>query len=157
MKLKIYLDTNTVIDFFINEARSLKKGEEPKIPKKFGFMAEKSSEIDFITSFITKAEIVRELSSAFQLSNEEIEKLWDSFLKSIDCEYIDNFLFDEKIVKLATGIRMRLRTMFNFMHVFIAMDKDAHFLSGDKDIINKIREHKIYDKTLTYIELRKRF
>ena len=55
-KMKIYLDTNTIIDFFINESKVLRGKANPKIPKKFQFMTEKSTEIDFITSFIKKAQ-----------------------------------------------------------------------------------------------------
>ncbi len=45
--------------------------------------------------------------------------------------------------------------MMNFQHVLIAMKENAYFVSGAKDIIEKIRESNIYDKVLTYIELRK--
>ena len=42
----------------------------------------------------------------------------------------------------------------NFQHVFIAIQENAYFVSGEKDIINKIRDTNVYDRALTYIELR---
>ena len=154
-KLKIYLDTNTIIDFFINEAKTLRKGEKPKIPKKFEFMAEKSTEVDFVTSFISKAEIARELSAAYALTESEINRLWNTFIQSIDCKYIKDFHFDDKIVEIPMKMKVKLRTLFNFMHLFIAMKESAYFLSGDKDIVDIVKSRKIYGKALTYIELRK--
>ncbi|MDI6721067.1 MAG: hypothetical protein QMD85_01660 [Candidatus Aenigmarchaeota archaeon] len=38
MKIKIYLDTNTILDFFINQAKYLRTKEEPKVPEKTRFM-----------------------------------------------------------------------------------------------------------------------
>ena len=126
-KLKIYLDTNIIIDFFINEAKTMRKGHETKIPKKFQFMTEKSVHIDFVTSFITKAEIARELSASYQLTSEEVHRLWNTFIESIDCKYIDEFTFDEKIVEIPLKMKIKLRTLFNFMHLFIAMKENAYF------------------------------
>lgn len=156
-KLKIYLDTNTIIDFFINEARTLRKGEKPRVTKKFEFMTEKSTEVDFITSFISKAEIARELSAAYALTENEINRLWDTFIDSISCKYINNFHFDDKIVEIPMKMKVKLRTLFNFMHLFIAIKENAYFLSGDKDIVDIVKAKKIYGKALTYIELRKMF
>ena len=156
-RMKIYLDTNTIIDFFINEAKALKKGERPKIPRKFQFMAEKTAEIEFVTSFITKAEIVRELISAFGMSRGDVEPVWNQLLQALGCKYIDSFLFKEEIVETAYKIRMKLRTMFNFMHLQIAVEEGAYFISGDKEIIDRIRANNVYDRTLTYVELRKMF
>ncbi|MDI6721066.1 MAG: hypothetical protein QMD85_01655 [Candidatus Aenigmarchaeota archaeon] len=70
-------------------------------------------------------------------------------------KYINKFEFDETLVELAGKMKMKLRTMFNFQHLFIAIREDAYFVSGDKDIMNKIKELNINSKTLTYIELRK--
>lgn len=156
-KIKIYLDTNTVIDFFINEAKVLKSGGKPKIPEKFRFMISKAEDIDFITSSLTKAEIVRELASAFNMTKEDIEPVWNGFISALNCKVIDEYKFDQRMIDIVYKFKMRLRTMINFMHLFIAMEQNAYFLSGDKDIINKVRENNIYDKTLTYIELRQKF
>lgn len=153
-KIKIYLDTNTVLDFFVNEAKVLKRKEGIKIPNKFTFMMESKEKIEFVTSFLTKAEISRELASGFQLSEEEIERLWNTFIDSLDCKYVDRMEFDEEIVKLTMRLRMKLRTMVNFFHLFIAVREDSYLLSGDKDLIKIVRKNRIYDKILSYIELR---
>lgn len=50
---------------------------------------------------------------------------------------------------------MRLRTLVNFIHLFIAMKESAYLVSGDKDLIRICREYKIYDKVLSYVEFRK--
>ena len=74
-KMKIYLDTNTIIDFFINETKVIKNKEDARIPSKFQFMTESKEKIEFITSFLTKAEVSRELVSAFHLNEEDIIKV----------------------------------------------------------------------------------
>lgn len=154
-KIRVYLDTNMIHDFFVNQAIYVKRKEEPRIPKKFEFIISSKEEIEFITSFLTKAEIVRELISAHSMNYEDISVIWDKFLNSSECKYIPNFGFDEKIVDIASKSKMRLRTMINFLHLFIAMNESAYFVSGDKDIIVKIRENGIYNKAMTYTELRK--
>lgn len=156
-KLKIYLDTNTIIDFFINEARKIKRKEEPRIPKKFEFLTEKLAYLDFVISFITKAEIVRELVAGHAMKKEDIEPAWKQFLEALECHYVQNFSFDEAIVDIAYKFPFKLRTLFNYMHLFIAMDQNAYIISGDRNFIDTVRNLGIYDKALTYIELRQRF
>jgi hypothetical protein len=36
-KIKVYLDTNTILDFFINQAKALKKKEKVMVPEKTKF------------------------------------------------------------------------------------------------------------------------
>ncbi len=156
-KLKIYLDTNTIVDFFINSIKSLKKNEELVTPKKYQFFIEKAEEIEFLTSVLTKTEIVRELITAFDLTEEDIEQLWKTFMQSLNCKYIETFTIDERLVNVAMKYRMKLRTVVNFQHLFIAMEKNAFLLTGDKDLVEIVRKNKLYDKIITYIELRKIF
>ncbi len=155
-KIKVYLDTNTIHDYFVNQANFV-KGKEVIIPEKFKFLNQSLDKIDFVTSFLTKAEIMRELVSAHNIDETIFENLWKDTMASLYCSYIKEFTFDEKLVDVVRATKMRLRTMFNFMHLFIAIHENAYFLSGDKDIILKIRENKVYDKALSYIELRQMF
>ena len=53
-------------------------------------------------------------------------------------------------------LKMRLRTMINFFHLFIAIEENAYLLSGDNDLIRIVKENMIYDKMLSYTELRER-
>ena len=154
-KIKIYLDTNTIIDFFINETKVIKNKEYTRIPNKFQFMTESKEKIEFITSFLTKAEVSRELVSAFHLNEEDIKRLWDTFIDSLDCKYVKKFEFDEEIVGLTIKVKMKLRTMVNFFHLFIAMKENSYILTGDNELIKTVRENKIYDKIMSYIEFRK--
>lgn len=153
-KLKVYLDTNMVHDFFVNQAKYLKEKGELRIPRKFEFIVERREGLDFITSFLTKAEIVRELVSAHGMSYEEINAVWNDFILTSRCSYIERFEFDDSLVEIVSKIKMRLRTMFNLLHIFIAIDRDACFVSGDKDILLKLRENEIYTNAMTYVELR---
>lgn len=154
-KIKIYLDTNLVHDFFVSQAIYMKRKEEPKIPKKFEFMVANKENIDFVTSFLTKAEIVRELVSAHSMDYKDINLVWDKFLETLECKYISKAVFDEGLVDIVGKTRMKLRTMINFLHLFLATKEEIYFISGDKDIIQKIRENKIYEKVMDYTELRK--
>ena len=60
-KLKIYLDTNTIIDFFINQAKAIRNKKLFKMPKKLEFFIDNLDKIDFETSIITQGEIIREI------------------------------------------------------------------------------------------------
>jgi len=73
----------------------------------------------------------------------------------LDCKYVEEFNFDERVVKIVGKVKMKLRTMVNFFHLYIAIKENAYLISGDKDLIKIVRENKIYDKILSYIELRK--
>lgn len=156
-RMKIYLDTNTILDFFINEARVIKKKEPPKVPSKFQFLTAKSEEIEFITSILTKIEIVRELVSAFGMKREEIEPVWKQFLDSLNCKFVERFETDSEVLDIVYSIPLRLRTVINFQHLFIAMKEDAYLLTGDLNLVEVVRKHKLYDKIMTYPELRKMF
>ena len=153
-KLRIYLDTNMILDIFVNQIKTL-DGKEVRIPKKYQFMLEHMDKFQFVTSILTKAEIVRELTSAFHISKPNIENLWNGFIQSLNCHYVKEFTVGEEFLNIVYEMKLKLRTMMNFQHVFIAIKENAYFVSGDKNIIEKIKENRIYDKTLTYIELRK--
>mgnify|MGYP001576492890 CR=1 FL=1 len=58
---------------------------------------------------------------------------------------------------VAMKYKMKLRTIVNFQHLFVAMKEDAHLLTGDNDLVEIVRENKLYDKIITYVELRKMF
>jgi len=154
-KIKVYLDTNMILDVFINHAKALKKKEDVLVPRKYQFMLANKERINFVTSFITKAEVARELAAGFGLAPEDIEKLWDTFIDSTGCEFVECFNFDSKIAYIAAHSRLKLRTLFNFMHVFIAIDQGCYFVSGDKDLIKKMRLLLDYNKAIDYIEFRK--
>jgi len=154
-KIKLYLDTNMVHDLFVNQANALKKGIEHNKPKKFTFLLENQEKFEFVTSFLTKAEIARELVSAHNIRPDIIEQFWTDFVSILKQKYIDKFEFDEQIVEIVYKTKMKLRTMVNFFHLFIAIREQAYFVSGDKPIINKAKEIGLYDKLLTYIELQK--
>lgn len=142
-------------DMFTNQADALKTGAEKETPKKFEFMLEHQDKFEFIISFLTKAEIMRELVSSHSLEQERVEKFWLEFVQALNPQYVKEFTFDERIVEIVGKVRMRLRTMVNFFHLFIAMREQAYFVSGDKQIVDKIQEAKVYDKILTYIDLQK--
>ncbi len=153
-KLKVYLDTNTILDFFINQAVALKRNEEPKIPKKLEFFLESIDKAEFITSVATKAEIARELVSGHALSEEQFERLWRGFLDKLKCSYIEKVSLDARFGQIPVLIEMKLRTLVNFIHLFIAMNENAYLVTGDKDLIRVCRNKKIYDKVESYVELR---
>ncbi len=154
-KLKVYIDTNMIHDLFTNQAEALKQGKASETPKKFTFMLEHTDKFEFITSFLTKAEIMRELVSAHGLKLDKIDEFWSDFIGLLKPKYIQKFEFDDQIVDIVSRVRMKLRTMINFFHLFIAIKEGAYFVSGDKQILEKIKEIKIYDKLLTYVELQK--
>jgi len=153
-KMKIYLDTNTVIDFFINQAVALRKGGEANVPKKLEFFLEIRDRVEFLTSFLTKTEVMRELVAGQGIDKEKVEEFWNDFINLLKCYYVKEFSFDEEIVNIAGSLKLKLRTLVNFFHLFVARSRNAYFVTGDKDMVEKARKAKIYDKIVTYIELR---
>ena len=87
------------------------------------------------------------------MEREFIESSWNDFINSIKCNFVERFVLNGKFLDIVSKMKMKLRTMMNFQHVLIAMQEDAYFVSGDKDIIRKVNENGVYDKALTYIEL----
>lgn len=149
------MDTNTILDFFINQAKAIRTGEPFKMPKKLEFFIDGLDKMDFVTSVITKGESIREMSAAYHLSENDIIDLWNEFIKTLNCKFISKVEIDERFAQLPLKIRLRLRTLMNFQHLFVSMKEDAYLVSGDDDFIKAVRENKIYDKILSYIELRK--
>ena len=66
-------------DLFMRQAKALKDSSEYEKPKKFAFMLEHQDKFEFITSFLTKAEITRELASSHGLDYDRIDKFWLEF------------------------------------------------------------------------------
>ncbi len=153
-KIKIYLDTNTIVDYFVNQAMAIKNGKELKMTEKMKFFTTNLDKFNFVTSFLTKTEVGRELVSGFDLQKVEIEKLWGSFIEALKCKVVEEFEFNMKLADLAIETGMKLRTIVNFQHLFIAINEDAYFVTGDKDLIKTAKERKIYNKILSYIDLR---
>ncbi|MDI6826794.1 MAG: hypothetical protein QMD36_06495 [Candidatus Aenigmarchaeota archaeon] len=81
--------------------------------------------------------------------------MWDKFIDSLECEFIDMVKIDDKFTEIPLKIKMRLRTLMNFQHLFVTMNENAYLVSGDKDLIRIVRENGIYDKILSYVELRR--
>jgi len=154
-KIKVYLDTNTVHDSFVNQAIALKRNIPPEIPEKLKFFLENTDKIQFVTSIATEAEISRELIAGYGLTEKQFNKLWGNFLEELECHFIKEFNLDERFSLYPKRIKMKLRTLVNFIHLFIAMKENAYLVSGDKDLIDKVRENKIYGKILSYVEFRK--
>jgi len=152
-KINIYTDTNMVHDFFVNQAKALKGKELFRMPEKLEFFLSNLDKLGFVTSFIVKAEVMRELVAGHQIDKGTVNSMWTDFVKLLNCRYIEKFEFDEKLVDIAGDLKLKLRTLVNFTHLFIAMSEDVYIVSGDKDLIDKVRENKIYKKILSYIEL----
>ena len=55
-KIKLYLDTNTILDFFINEATRIKGKSDIKVPEKTKFMADNIGRIEFVKKMNEKAQ-----------------------------------------------------------------------------------------------------
>jgi len=154
-KIKVYLDTNTVHDSFVNQAISLKRNIPPNIPEKLKFFLENTDKIQFVASIATEAEISRELIAGYGLTEEQFDKLWKNFLEELECHFVKKFDLDERFSLYPKRIKMKLRTLVNFIHLFIAVKENAYLVSGDKDLIEICRKQKIYDKVLSYVEFRK--
>lgn len=54
-KIKLYLDTNMVLDLFINQAKYFKDKRELKIPEKSKFILDNIENLEIIVSFLVEA------------------------------------------------------------------------------------------------------
>ena len=154
-KIRLYIDTNIIHDLFTKQAVSVKKGIKLETPQKFKFLLGHQNKFDFVTSFLTKAEIMRELVSGHAMTPAYVNEVWADFIGVTKTKYVSEFKFDEQIVDLVSKMPIKLRTMVNFFHIFIAIKEQAYFVSGDKPALEKARELNLYKKLLTYIELQK--
>ncbi len=154
-KIKLYIDTNMIHDLFVKQAKAIKQGSVLEKPSKSLFMLANKDKFEFVTSFLTKAEIMRELVSGHGIKPDIVHQMWSDFLDLFKCRYIPKQEFDEQIVDIVSRTTMKKKTLVNFFHIFIAIKEQAYFVSGDKPALEKAEELKLYDKLLTYIELQK--
>ncbi len=106
-----------------------------------------------MTSVLVKAEIAGELVSGHGLKREEIEQLWAFMMEKLCMSYSISCVITEGLVEFASRCPLRLRTLMNLQHVFLAAATDAFFVSGDKDIVDKTNRTGIA-KALTYLDVR---
>lgn len=146
-----------ILDFFLNRLKAMKGMWRFHDPKKLEFLAGIVDQAEFMTSFLVKAEVVRELVCNRNLERNEAELLWNELSTMLKWEYIESFCFDDRLIDLVGDFKVRLRTLMNYQHLFIAFSKDVHFVTGDKDLLESVRKNKTYEKIMSYIEFRKAF
>ncbi len=155
-RVKAYLDTNIILDAFLSQAKAFRAGTEFEKPKKLKFLISQANRIEFFTSFLTKAEVFRELLAAYTFDVPRAERMWNDFMDTLDAKrHIETFTFDSTLVDIVCRLRLRLRTLLNFFHLFIAIKEDAYFVTGDKDLIEKARQSNLYHKAVSYVEFRR--
>lgn len=155
MAVKVYLDTNIVLDFFQNKARAMDGVWKFRYPKKMEFLIGETGNLEFVTSFLTKAEVARELASGFGLSFDDVKVFWEELSVLLGWEYIDRFCFGEDMVRMVCDFNIRLRTLMNFQHLYMARERGMFFVTGDLRLIETVRRRRIYDKIMSYVELRR--
>jgi len=84
--MKIYLDTNIILDWFRNIMISARKPEKLKVPKKLEFLT--TQDIELVVSDLSKVEISRYLKSDWNASKEKIEEIWQRFIESFKIKYL---------------------------------------------------------------------
>jgi hypothetical protein len=98
-----------------------------------------------------------EIRKIYLDTNMIVDFLWKNFLERLNCASIEEFTLNKELAEYPKRIKMKLRTMVNFIHLFVAVKENACFLSGDNNLIKVVRENKIYENILSYQELRKLF
>ncbi len=151
--MKIYLDTNIILDWFRNMMLKSRKIEAFRIPKKLEFLA--SHDLNPILSELTRIEIARYLKADWNATHEEIDKLWNDFIDIFKIKVVETRKIDpEELTKICMEIPTRKKTLVNLLHLGIAKEHDCLFLTGEKDLLAKYKKY--YKNTLSYTELRKR-
>lgn len=152
--MKVYLDTNIILDWFRNIMIGARKVKEFKTPKKMEFL--KLQGIELFVSDLSKIEILRYLKSDWNADKETIEEIWQRFLESFNVNYlvIQNLDFKE-LSEICLLIPTRKKTLINLMHLQIAKKEDIWFLTGEKGLLTKYKNY--YEKSISYPELRKLF
>jgi len=151
--VRLYLDTNIILDWFRNVMVNVKKPEKFKVPRKLEFLS--SQELELIVSTITKIEVFRYLKSDWNANREQIEEIWKRFIESFKIKYLIIEKMDfEELSSICLLIPTRKKTLVNLMHLQISKKEDLWFLTGEKRLLDKYKTY--YNKSLSYIELRKR-
>ncbi len=153
--MKIYLDTNIIFDFFLNLANSAKTNEELAIPQKLRFLLEEQNKkkIEIFTSVLVQAEVARRLKSEFGFEADEIDEFWNKFITIANIDNIEDIEFNWfDLYKITREIPLKKRVT-NLQHLLIAKQYNLWFLTGDGEILRKLKG--FYDKIIGYPDLRK--
>ena len=89
-KLKIYLDTNFIYDYFQRKVQELTNGKKFFEIGKLTFIEDNLKFIEAYTSFFTLIEIANRLKEEFKLTPEEIIQLIEDFTSSYKITILDN-------------------------------------------------------------------
>lgn len=145
-----------ILDFFLNRAKEIKGGQKFRNPKKLEFLISILGRAEFTTSFLVKAEVIRELVCGQDISKDKVDIMWSELSGMLGWEYIERFCFGEILIDLIADFKIRLRTLMNYQHLLISVSKNLYFVTGDRGILESAKKSG-NQKIMSYPELRKAF
>lgn len=101
-------------------------------------------------------EIARYLFSEWRSQENEIDELWETFLRTFNMSFIIVKEIDfEDLIRLCKAVPTKKKTLVNLIHLQIAKNNNLWFLTGEENLKEKYQEY--YARVLTYEDLRKLF
>jgi predicted nucleic acid-binding protein len=155
--MKLYLDTNIILDWFKKNIKNLRKSKPIEITSKLKFLTSRP-ELQLFVSLITKAEIFRYLKSEWGSPENECENFWIDFFtrygitelesKEIRVDFLD-------ITEICKKINLGRKTLVNLIHLQFAKKNNLTFLTGDKKLEKRLKWY--HEKIISYVTLRSKF
>ena len=149
--IRIYLDANILYGFFKSLIESWKEKRRHVLPEVIKFFSERN-DLYVYTSVLTKCEIFRRLRLDYDISPEDLDRMWNSLEILLKTKMIEWIYLDNQIVEFVKKCKFRSR-INNVIHLWLCYKLSLTFVSGDEKICEDGK--KVYSGILSYLELRK--
>ena len=135
-KLKVYLDTNFIYDWFKRKAEEIKENRDFYETGKLAYLKENSSFIEAYSSFFTLIEVANRLREDFQLTKEAIIRLLALFEELYPVEILEEVRLDKETLKwFLEGIQWK-----DCIQLDISKNENCIFVTDDNSLIRKVRK-----------------
>lgn len=151
--MKVYLDANIIYGFFKSLVRSWRERHKHILPDVIKFLTSRK-DLSIYVSVLSRCEIARRLKIDYNLSEDDIERMWNYLRRFLKIRMIDKITINEEVVDFIQKNKFRSR-INNVIHLFLCKDLHLTFITGDKKIIED--GVKVYKNIMSYAQLRKKY
>jgi len=135
-KLKVYLDTNIIYDYFQRTAKEIVENKEFRNVKKLLFIQNNPDFLEAYTSFFTLIEVADRIMRDFDLKPERVRKIIESFIQDYKIEILRSVtLTEETLDWFLSNISMKDAIQLN-----IALNERLVFITEDDKLFRKARK-----------------
>ncbi len=150
-KLKVYLDTNFIYDWFKRKAEEIKENKEFFETGKLIYLKRNSNFIEAFSSFFTLIEVTNRLKEDFRLTTETIVRLLSFFEEQYPVEILENVKLDKDTLEwFLKGIQWKDAIQLN-----IAKNENLFLITEDVYLM-KFSRKKFYDNVTNFKGLQRK-